>query len=95
MAFAAHSRAFLYTAGELVTPVVAQTAAGGAEKLRCNICDVTVDSTAEANEHSAGKDHVLRKQKLEGDLKETASRKYGHDSSVVVQWAASIHPAQD
>ncbi|WP_148700721.1 hypothetical protein [Candidatus Nitrososphaera evergladensis] len=59
------------------------------EKLRCNICDMTV-SLAEAKEHSARKDHALRKQKLEGDLKETASRKYGHDSSVIVQWAASI-----
>jgi hypothetical protein len=64
--------------------------AQAAEKLRCNVCDVTVDA-AGAKEHSASKDHALRKQKLEGDLKETASRKYGHDSSVVVQWAASIH----
>ncbi|UVS69814.1 hypothetical protein [Nitrososphaera viennensis] len=64
--------------------------AQAAEKLRCNICDVTVD-TAGAKEHSASRDHALKKQKLEGDLKEMrASGKYGHDSSVVVQWAASI-----
>jgi hypothetical protein len=61
-----------------------------AEKLRCNVCDVAVD-VASAKEHSASAEHALRKQKLEGDLKETAARKYGQDSSVVVQWAASIY----
>ncbi|MEO9363451.1 MAG: hypothetical protein ABI348_06070 [Nitrososphaera sp.] len=83
MAFAAH--AFLYRR-QALTYVVAQAV----EKLRCNVCDVAVDMTS-AKEHSASREHALRKQKLEGDLKETAARKYGQDSSVVVQWAASIN----
>jgi ferredoxin len=64
--------------------------AQAAETLRCNVCEVTVEAK-EAKEHSASKEHTLRKQKLEGDWKETASRMYNHDNSVVVQWAASIH----
>ncbi len=64
--------------------------AQAAETLRCNVCEVTVEAK-EAKEHAASEEHNMRKQKLEGDWKETASRKYSHDNSVVVQWASSIH----
>ena len=64
--------------------------AQAAENLRCNICEIAIE-VALAKDHSAGEIHKRKKLMLEGDLMDTATRKYAHDSSVVARWATSIH----
>jgi ferredoxin len=60
-----------------------------AEKLRCNVCEVALEPSG-VKEHSASEAHLLRKTKLEEELREAAAKKYGQDSSVVVRWTSSI-----
>ncbi len=60
-----------------------------AEKLRCNICDTTVDM-AGAKDHAVTKAHVAKKSRLEEELKSTAGKKYADDSSVVLRWSESV-----
>jgi hypothetical protein len=59
------------------------------EKLRCNICDTTVDAGA-AKEHASMQSHAERKSRLEGELAAARVRAYSDDGSVASRWSGAI-----
>ncbi|HKZ61749.1 MAG TPA: hypothetical protein VJZ68_04960 [Nitrososphaera sp.] len=59
------------------------------ERLRCNICGVTV-SSSQAKEHASTSSHESRRSELEQELKLVRKENYKNDSSVIVQWENSV-----
>jgi hypothetical protein len=64
------------------------------EKLRCNICDTTVDAGA-AKDHASMQSHAEKKARLENELAASAAvrakRTYSDDDdSVASRWSGTI-----
>lgn len=59
------------------------------DKLRCNICGISV-SSSQAKQHASSSTHESRRIELEQELKTIRKENYKNDSSVIVQWENSL-----
>jgi hypothetical protein len=59
------------------------------ERLRCNICGITV-SSSQAKQHASTSSHESRRSELEQKLKVVRKGNYKNDNSVIVRWENSV-----